>query len=437
MGNLTGNNRTGGKRRILMIWCIVCVFALQCFAVVSLLPMQAFAADGDLTIHVEYKNGKKVAKTVSLSDVSKIKPKKTKEVTITEEDEEGNPVENKYTVNAITLKQLVELADIGDGIKGLGYGDVGIMAGDFDKILLIYPMQEIDPEDTAYRLYYPDGTTEWDELDMVTEFDADRSDVSEGTMTISPGSATLKEGQTKKFSATLKWDEKYKAGNPDINNNIKWSSSNSKVATVDKSGKVTAKKKGSAVITASAEYNGKVSASANVKVGEKETTNKSSARKSYTYKRGSYRSGRSYRSYSHRSYTRSTTRSTTSSSQTTETSSTAMKPVPGMMTVKEVTLTSAQMPDSTDTDAYTEDEAYDDSDYYDEEDAYGEEDWDEDGVDIGTGVGSAAVAAAACGMGAVGRVRRFRTDMMGPKVKTPKDPSAAKKNPLKKIIKKK
>ena len=105
------------------------------------------------------------------------------------------------------------------------------------------------------------------------------------------------------------------------------------------------------------------------------------------------------------------------------------------MTVKEVTLTSAQMPDSTYEDEYTDD-SYDDGDYYDDEDVYGEEDWDEDGVDIGTGVGSAAVAAAACGVGAVGRVRRFRSDMMGPKTKAPKDPTKAKKNPFKKIGKK-
>lgn len=429
------------RMRLPVLWCVVFILLMECFSLVALLPDFAYAADGDLTIKVEYKSGKQATKVVSRDKIKKQKPTKDWTV-IYKADDDSDPAE--VTVKSITIKQLVELADLGSGIKSVRYGEFEIASGDFGGVYLVYPGQDGVPADDKYRLYYPGDYEKYDEgeygdwsgLDTVTEFVADRSDTAPGTITISPSSATIKEGQTKLFKATIKWDPHYKANSSGINDKIKWSSSNTKVATVDGNGKVKALKKGTAKITAKSSYNSSVAATATVKVGPKETTTKATTTKAttrrsttrYTY-RHRYTPTRRYH------YTRPTTRPTTTmstNSSQTQSSSTTAAPAPGQMLVKEVTLTtSAPQTYEDPSDEFTEDETYEE----------GDESWDEEtvsetGVEFGTGVGSAAVAAAACGVGAVGRIRRFRIDMGGPKEKAA-GPAKEKKNPLKKLGKRK
>src|SRR5207245_1437105 len=69
------------------------------------------------------------------------------------------------------------------------------------------------------------------------------------TVTLTPASATLNEGQTLQLTATLKDAN----GNVLIGRSITWSSSNSSAATVNATGLVTGVVAGSATITATSE----------------------------------------------------------------------------------------------------------------------------------------------------------------------------------------
>src|SRR5438132_1763436 len=69
------------------------------------------------------------------------------------------------------------------------------------------------------------------------------------TVTLTPGSATLNEGQTLQLTATLKDAN----GNPLVGRSITWSSSNASAAGVNGTGLVTGVTAGSATITATSE----------------------------------------------------------------------------------------------------------------------------------------------------------------------------------------
>ena len=450
MGKLRKRQQGTGRRagRIAAVWCILCVFVLQCFAVVTILPQEVFAAEGDLTIHVFYKNGKEVTKTVGLDKIKRQTP--VKEVNLTNgKDEEDNPIPIK--AKAISIEQLIELAKISkDDINYIGYNDSEIQPSAFSKVWLVYPGQEYAPDDIYCRIYSDkDENKDWSELEPVTDFVAEIPDKEKGSISISAEKTSLKVGDSSKFTAKVTWADGHKD-----KKGVKWESKNPSVATVDASGNVKAKKEGSAKIIAVSKEDNSITKAKTVTVTKKPTTTTTTkaTTKKHTSNRYRYttrhtkRHNYNYRRYTRRytsSYTRPSTSTSNSASTTTQTSAsdTALEPAPGMMTVKEVTLTGAQLPQEDPyEDEFAEDESWDEEDEW-AEDEEGEE-WETASVDFGTGVGSAAVAALACGAGAVGRVRRFRMDMMGPKTKaaktkTPADPSKPKKNPLSKLTKKK
>ncbi|MBQ9014632.1 MAG: Ig-like domain-containing protein [Firmicutes bacterium] len=207
-------------------------------------------------------------------------------------------------------------------------------------------------------------------------------------LTVKPKSVSMTVGDFK--SCTVKYN-----GETVSNSSCTWSSKSSSIATVT-SGSIRAVKAGKTTVTV--KYKG---LSANVSVTVKERKTSSYSRSTYTPYRPSVRS-----SYTARTTGTGATTPTTAT-RPTETISTAA-PSFQTISVKEVYLTPASQ------DPYQEDEwgdAWDDGEDWDDEDWDEEEDWDEDGVTFPAAAGSAAVAAAACGAGVVGRVRRFHVDM--------------------------
>jgi uncharacterized protein YjdB/sugar lactone lactonase YvrE len=90
------------------------------------------------------------------------------------------------------------------------------------------------------------------------------------SVTVNRNSSTLAPNQTLQLSATLKPDNA-------TNKKIVWSSSNTKIATVDANGKVTAKTNGTATITAKSVDNGSKKASVKVTVAAKSTSSTTSS----------------------------------------------------------------------------------------------------------------------------------------------------------------
>ena len=253
---------------------------------------------------------------------------------------------------------------------------------------------------------------------------ADLSYLGEGTevafkskkpkLTVKPKTVKLEIG---KYSDTL--EAKDGAGNKIELSDLTWVSSDEKVAEVS-NGAIHGVGKGDATITitSKAESSKGATATIKVKVVEQETTTTKSTTR--------YSGGGGYRpTYSgYHPITRSTSSTgapTTATRPPLDYSTSNLSPSFQTITVKEVFLTPMSQETMEDDTIYydeygnpIEDESMDEEGWEDEE--WDEEgDWDEDGVSIPAAAGSAAVAVAACGAGAVGRIRRFRIDM-GPAV---------------------
>ena len=180
-----------------------------------------------------------------------------------------------------------------------------------------------------------------------------------------------------------------------VSSGCTWSSSKSSVATVS-SGLIRGVKAGKATVTV--KYNGK---SATVSVTVKERKTSSYTRSTYRPTYHTYRPTRS--SNTIRTSGTGATRPTTAT-RPTETVSTAA-PSFQTMKVKEVYLTPVEQ------DPYGGDEFGDEFTDEGTDENMDDENYDEDGVTFPAAAGSAAVAVAACGAGAVGRVRKFHIDM--------------------------
>ncbi len=109
-------------------------------------------------------------------------------------------------------------------------------------------------ENGDYSLYYVSREAEYSAYPVVVNFTIDKlgskaKDVEPKSVKLNKTTASLKVGGNITLKATLK------PKNVTLKS-LKWTSSNAKVAAVDKNGKVTAKKKGTCVITVTTE-NGK------------------------------------------------------------------------------------------------------------------------------------------------------------------------------------
>ena len=103
-------------------------------------------------------------------------------------------------------------------------------------------------ENGEYSLYYKNGEGVLADYEGIVTFNIDKigsdaSDIEAKSVKLNKKKATLKKGASITLKATVKPTDT-------TDKTLSWTSSNSKVATVDGNGKVTAKKKGTCVITA-------------------------------------------------------------------------------------------------------------------------------------------------------------------------------------------
>lgn len=107
-------------------------------------------------------------------------------------------------------------------------------------------------KELTYRIVI---TTDSTAADITTDFRI----IEPSAVTLSKKSVTLSKGTSETLKATIT------PAAANINTDIKWASSSSKIATVDKNGKVTAKESGTANITATTENNKKATCKVTVK----------------------------------------------------------------------------------------------------------------------------------------------------------------------------
>lgn len=103
-------------------------------------------------------------------------------------------------------------------------------------------------ENGSYSLYYKNGEGVLADYEGIVTFNIDKigsdaSDIEAKSVKLNKKKATLKKGASITLKATVKPTDT-------TDKTLSWTSSNSKVATVGANGKVTAKKKGTCVITA-------------------------------------------------------------------------------------------------------------------------------------------------------------------------------------------
>lgn len=456
-------------RRILAVFCAICIALLQCFVVMPAVTDGVHASE-DVTFRANYDTGL----TVAQDDKNWITGAKSKDIEII--DDEGNP----KTVKGYILSSVLSKAKLGDNnvrvngnpvddtsdawlVKDGGtwklYDDAGLYVDGVDMIEADLNKEPIkitkvsadkkkpykgDKVTITYKLEVDDFYKNSDEFKeykediLELEWTASNSKVSpdstttnntsgsftvtvkeSGEVTISPkagdsefsyldGSKTVtlsgkapslsvKPSSVKMTAGEFKTCTVKYNGQTVSNSSCTWSSSKTSVATVT-GGSIRGVTAGKATITV--KYKGK-SATVSVTVKERKTSSYSR----YTYSHSPYRPTRSSNTIN-TSGTGAT--QPTTATRPTETISTAA-PSFQTMKVKEVYLTPLEQ------DPYGGDESGDE--FSEDEDASDwdeSEDYDEDGVTFPAAAGSAAVAVAACGAGAVGRVRRFHIDMVDP-----------------------
>jgi len=212
----------------------------------------------------------------------------------------------------------------------------------------------------------------------------------DSSLTVKPSKVSLTVGESK--TCTVKYNGET------VSSGCTWKSTKSSIATVS-GGTIRGVKAGKTTITVT--YKGE-EAKVSVTVKEKKTSSTTRyTRSTYRPTYHTYRPTRS--SNTIRTSGTGATRPTTAT-RPTETVSTAA-PSFQTMKVKEVYLTPVEQ------DPYGGDEFGDEFTDDGTDENMDDENYDEDGVTFPAAAGSAAVAVAACGAGAVGRVRKFHIDM--------------------------
>ena len=471
--------KSGMTRRILAVFCVVCMAALQCMVVLPAMTEDVHAADPKVDFTADY-NG--IQGTRSNSSWITTANSKQIEILPEEKDEEGNVISEAVVVTGYQLSSILKNAklsscnevyagmDIAD--RGSAYlyknkdsntwqlyyedMDQGIVVDEIYAVMGKYPIKikSAKASDTKpvkgqkvtinYSLEVDEffkGTDEYKDNKedyLSIDWTASNSKVSptstntastsgnftlevksSGKVTITPQSGYLNNsvkitlsGKEPKLTATpskvkLKVNEIKTITVKDDSGTVSysyltWSSSNSKVASVTSSGVIRGLSKGTATVTVKSSAPSSKGKTAKVSVTVSSSSSGGSG--GYTSYRPTNRTGGTI--------TRATVKRPSTTATRPTTPGQTLTPSFQTMTVKEVYLTS--------TNPYEGAEYYDeygnpvdeygdpiDEDEWDEED----EDWDEDGVSVPQAAGSAAVAAAACGAGVVGRIRRFKFDM--------------------------
>lgn len=401
-GTMAGFLGGSGLRRLLALACVMVLVVLQCFVVAPALTGQVHAA-ADLDYTAIYPNDLVITQTNS----SWAKNVSTKDIVIGE-DEEGNPI----TVKGRQLSKILNNAKLKNN-ESVNLVTSGGGAGG------------VDPEEVY--LVDDDGSWKWciDGEMMLHDDEVQSIEVVRSKNPIKyskkpkASNKSPKVGETITISYSLDIDDFFRNSdeykdNADEYTRLKWSA-NKKVSLSSKetsgtSGSVSAtiKKNGSIEIKVKSECEWADLSNLNktVSVKGKATTTTTTTRyttRPYTPYRPTTRSGGgTIKGSSGTSGTPTT--ATRPSNNTDET----LAPSFQTITVKEVFLTATTEQDEP---IYYDENGNPIMDENEQDTEDGELDDPNSGVTLPAAAGSAAVAVAACGAGAVGRVRRFRKDM--------------------------
>lgn len=434
-------------RRVLAVFCAVCIALLQCFVVMPAVT-DGVHAGGSLDIVGQF-DGKKQKDSyggsidgtvknvleefdVTLSEIDSIWSDNDSLGNLSLDDkiveEDGNyyivvgtqESDDGGTEDILEKINKIEFQMVGDysPIKKLYINSIGKVKANAEKTLKYGSDYGVKSGDDFFKDKYKDlikATTEGASSESIdsdsisftagkagTKVTVTIEDKTNGnhvsksanvvskTLTVSPTSMKLTIGRS--GSITAKNDTGTISGS-----SLTWKISDKKVATVS-NGYVTAKKKGSATITVKDKESG-LSAKVKVTVTEAQT---------HSYSRPTYNTYHPTRSSNTIRTSGTGATQPTTATRPTETISTAA-PSFQTMKVKEVYLTPLEQ------DPYGGDEFGDESSKDEDASDWDEsEDYDDDGVTFPAAAGSAAVAVAVCGAGAVGRVRKFHIDMVDP-----------------------
>ena len=442
------SQRTPRSRRILAVVLVACLAVLQCMLLSPALTEKSYAA-GDISVEAEYQDdaGTYAAQTLSGSTVSGLKQHSE---TIKIKDEETGEVVEEYEVSGPELETILGKTGISSKVDKIIVGGYEIKDNwKSDRYFLAI-------EGGSYNLYEGKNL-------LVEGVDYIYVKRSSGLKPVSfkskPASNKTNPtvGDTIKISYKLSVDEFYKKSdgfNMDEATRLTWSDKKKvnlkNKTTTGTSGTVKAvvKKPGAIKIKPKSDSFPELTDNVSVSFTGLNTTTRPTTR-TYSGYRPSYTPTRS-------TYTGGTTRSTTpmtTAPRPSETTQTTMAPSYQTIRVKEVYLMEVYDPVDSSEDQWGEDGGWTEDEWEDDttDETYDEEDPEDNGVTFPAAAGSAAAALAACGAGAVGRVRRFRLDMgptadaavETPAADAPSEPASdggkkkSDKNPLKKFRRKK
>ena len=399
---------TPGSRRILAFVLVVCLAALQCMLLSPVLTEQSYAADS-ITVDAEYQDESSTYASQTL-DGGTISGLKQHTETIKVEDEETGEVIEEYELSGPSLKAVLGKTGISSKVDKVIVGGYEVDGWSNEKLFLAI-------EGGSYNLYKGKELLVEGVDNIYVRRSSDLKPVSFKSRPAS-SKTTPTVGDTIKISYKLNVDEFYKKSdgfNMEDATRLTWSA-NKKVTLLSKtttgtSGTIKAKVKKPGTINIRPESGMFPSVTDGVSVsftGMNTTTTATTTR----YTASTYRP---YTPTTRSTYTAGTTGSTapTTTAPRPEDTTATMAPSYQTIRVKEVYLMETTAPVDP-ADPYAEDSWEDDpyaEDDMGEDDPLDEETPEDNGVTFPAAAGSAAAAIAACGVGAVGRIRRFRTDM--------------------------
>lgn len=404
--NMTGRMPRAKKmrRRILALTCALAIALLQCAVIMTVGTEEVSAASQDVKV-------KAISSGKYGNDIpTDVKTYKVVTTTIPVKGG-GEPVDpedptsptNPKTVEGVKVSSIKQKVGLSDGDAGLDDDDVLVKNGD------------------SYEVYKKSGDV-WEAQtthDSIIEIDMGKYDPVE-SISVNPSSLSLGRNKSGTLTATINYKQDIfnYSGSDAKYVKLKWSVTNKNATvTVNKSDQKKAtvkmgKKGGAYAVNILDENSGK-----NTQVkddGKGATTTTTTTTKSKTKsktKTGTKKPGTTKYRHTTSKYRTFATRSPGASTATTTTGTTTVPTVTytpdRTITVKEVYL-GQEIQEEQQQNPY--EEMYEDP--YATDESSTTNDWEDmdTSVDFGPAASSAAAAAAVCGAGAIGRIRRFRVD---------------------------
>ena len=469
------------RRRILASVCAVAIALLQIAVIGTIGTEEVYAKTLNITVDYSDKTGITGSVDTDSANKNGSRTFQYTVEEPDPETGDPKTVNKSVTLRGATISDILGKAGIGEtGVKSVTIDGQDFGSGNLGKVFVVSEISgDPLPEGVQVKNKLCTNSDTLDSINSKGEVGSmivDKGDTKAVTVEITNAPASIKEGESFTLKAKVTADDFYKKGR-DVS--VTWSASPTSVATIGaKTGKLTGKKSGDVSVTATAD--GIKSSAKKIKVTKKETKSIQNAtitlsktyyiydgkakKPSVTVKYGgtklkkgtdytvsysnnigsknstttaivtikgkgkytgkvnkTFTIGRKSSSSSHTTGKYTTYRARTGSSNTaTSTGTTA--PIQTYapdrtITVKEVFLGQQIQEDPVEqpTPADMMEDGWDDMNE-DTSDQWAEDEYND--IEFGPMAGSAAVAVAACGAGAVGRIRRFKVDTAAEAVKS-------------------